>query len=626
MNKDELTAYIKNYLENDRTRSAIMLTGAWGSGKSYYIQNVLTNELNKCNHDVAIVSLYGLKTIAELNKSIYLELRAKKTLKNLASKKKNKETKKSNKLFNWLRKHGKEAASGTALVGKTIIKGVAGFFNVPVEFSDKDLEKLYTSINLNGKLIVLEDLERSGIDIIEIMGYVNNLVEQDGVKVLLVANEIEIIKYEDKEETDKDGKKIQKKVLAKTTKGYLRIKEKTVSDTISFYADLNDAVENILRLFNNNFFDEALKETTKAGIPLIVDEIANVMSEVKCYNLRALLYSCQKTLDMFFKSPGDCEIPYFRFVLCSNTAFALKLSQNSNLEWTDNIKSPNELGSYHFPLYRCCYDYIKRQFFDCEQFRRDESAYIKQKTFEVKQKDLQTALDVLHNFYEKTETEVSAAVEKIYEYLKEEENFYPLGQYSKLANYLIAARSCVNDENIIDSCKGEILNKLRGTVINNEVIHDLTYHDGIELWTDKQKDEYSAFKQEMLKAAKAESIVVLERISSPDDVQKLADSICNNFERYVGGRDFAGRLDMDGILKTLPRCSPTIINSLRGAFIDLYRSVNINDFLAADKPALTLLKEGIVKMIADGKIDDKVKALQLEWFIGNLEDIITRLS
>lgn len=626
MNKEELTAYIKNYLENDKTRSAIMLTGAWGCGKSYYIQNVLTKELNKCNHDVAIVSLYGLKTIADLNKSIYLELRAKKTLKKLASKKKNKETKKNNKLFNWLSKHGKEAASGTALVGKTIIKGVAGFFNVPVEFSDKDLEKLYTSINLNGKLIVLEDLERSGIDIIEIMGYVNNLVEQDGVKVLLVANENEIIKYEDKEETDKDGKKIQKKVPTKITAEYLRIKEKTVSDTISFYADLNDSVKNILRLFDNYYFNETLKETTNAGIPLIVDEIENVMSEVKCYNLRALLYSCQKTLDMFLKLQINCEIPYFRFVLCSNTAFALKLSQNSNLEWTDNLKSPNELGSYHFPLYRCCYDYIKRQFFDCEQFKRDESAYIKQKTFAVRQKDLQNALDILYIFYERTETEVSAAVKKIYKYLKEEENYFPLGQYSKLANYLIAARQCVNDEKIIDCCKEEILNKLYGTVINNEVIHDLTYHDGIELWTDKQKDEYSAFKQEMLNAAKAESIVVLERVSSPDDVKKLANSISNNFERYVGGRDFAGRLDIDGILKTLPSCSTSIISSLRGAFIELYRSVNINEFLAADKPALTLLKEGIAKMIADGNIDDKVKTLQLEWFIGNLEDIIARLS
>ena len=154
----------------------------------------------------------------------------------------------------------------------------------------------------------------------------------------------------------------------------------------------------------------------------------------------------------------------------------------------------------------------------------------------------------------------------------------------------------------------------------------MTYHDGIELWTDKQKDEYSAFKQEMLKDTKVESIVVLGKISSPDDVKKLADSICDNFERYVGGRDFAGRLDIDGILKTLPSCSASIISSLRGAFIELYRSVNINDFLAGDKPALILLKDGIATLIKNGKIDDKVKVLQLEWFVGNLENIITRLS
>ena len=47
--------------------------------------------------------------------------------------------------------------------------------------------KVYASVNLTGKLVVLEDLERSGIDILEVLGYVNNLVEQDGVKVLLVS-------------------------------------------------------------------------------------------------------------------------------------------------------------------------------------------------------------------------------------------------------------------------------------------------------------------------------------------------------------------------------------------------------------------------------------------------------
>ena len=39
MHTEELNKHIKNYLENDKTNSAIMLTGAWGSGKSYYVKN-----------------------------------------------------------------------------------------------------------------------------------------------------------------------------------------------------------------------------------------------------------------------------------------------------------------------------------------------------------------------------------------------------------------------------------------------------------------------------------------------------------------------------------------------------------------------------------------------------------
>lgn len=52
---------------------------------------------------------------------------------------------------------------------------------------------LYSSVDLSSKLLVFEDLERSNIDLIKLLGYVNNLVERDGVKVLLVANENEIL-------------------------------------------------------------------------------------------------------------------------------------------------------------------------------------------------------------------------------------------------------------------------------------------------------------------------------------------------------------------------------------------------------------------------------------------------
>ena len=41
MTADELNGYIMHYLEEDKTHTAIMLTGEWGSGKTYYVENIL---------------------------------------------------------------------------------------------------------------------------------------------------------------------------------------------------------------------------------------------------------------------------------------------------------------------------------------------------------------------------------------------------------------------------------------------------------------------------------------------------------------------------------------------------------------------------------------------------------
>lgn len=603
MNTNELTEYIKNYLENDRTRSAIMLTGAWGCGKSYYIQNDLVPALtDKEENRCVVVSLYGIKSLEALSKSIYLEVRAKALIKK------------------------SESLNRAKIIGKTIVKGVASFFGVDISVSEENLNQLYQSIDLTGKLIILEDLERSGLSILEVMGYVNNLVEQDGVKVLLVANEGEIIKYETKEETDKDGKKKANKVLMKESKEYFRIKEKTVSDTIQFYANLDSSIENILKLFSGKYFAKALEVKITTGIPLIVDEIEKIMFEVKCYNFRALIYSCQKTMEMFTKAKKELDIQYFQFVLCANTAFALKLSMNSNLAWTDNIKSPTELGSYHFPLYQCCYDYIKMQFFDNKQFEQNETAYINQKTFEVRQKDLQDAMNILYSFFDNTEMDVSEAVKKINKYLKEKEDYIPLEQYGKLVNYLIAIRKYVEDEKIIDQCKEEILKKVHNSVLTDDIIQKMTYHEGFILWTDEQKKEYNTFKQDMLKDIKDEGTVVLKKIKRINDVQNLAENIYNNRDKYISKRKFASELDIAGLLKVLPECSSRVIDSLRGAIIGVYSYTNIGEFLSGDKGALITLKNGIETLIAGDKISDKIVKLQLEWFQKDLNDFIEKLN
>lgn len=134
--------YIENYLANDKTKSAIMLTAPWGMGKSYYIQNSLIPHLEKDGEKkCVVVSLYGLNDIKEISKAIYLEMRVKK-----------------------LNVKGEKHEAGK-LVAKTILKNGLSIAGIDLSVSEEDLEKLYTSIDLAGKLIILEDLERSSISI-----------------------------------------------------------------------------------------------------------------------------------------------------------------------------------------------------------------------------------------------------------------------------------------------------------------------------------------------------------------------------------------------------------------------------------------------------------------------------
>ena len=634
MSAEELTAYIKNYLENDRTHSAIMLTGAWGSGKSYYIQNVLTKELNKCNHDVAIVSLYGLKTIADLNKSIYLELRAKKTLKKLASKKKNKETKKNNKLFNWLSKHGKEAASGTALVGKTIIKGVAGFFNVPVEFSDKDLEKLYTSINLNDKLIVLEDLERSGIDIIEIMGYVNNLVEQDGVKVLLVANENEIIRYKKDDVEDHDPAtqvvkefvdKDKKPILTEKTKEYIKIKEKTVFDTIKFNIGQSEAVKEIILGFSCKYFKQLLDNNTSNGKKCICDTVVDIMNMLEIYNLRAIIFACQKSEDLFNKVAEKIEIDYFETVFCSIIAFALRLSVNSNLVWGNDATSPYDLGVPAFPLHKFVYNFVKNHFFYGQDVLKVQQAFIEQRKLEIKQKEAKNALNTIYYAFEKSESEVAEAVNTICNYL-DDINVIPIMEYGKLGNYLIAIKKIISNTTLIDLCKEKILTNIQEAELTDNQKIALEVHDGIELELPEEKVEYEDFSKKIVECVNRQSVRALSTINDANGVKSLIDTISTNHGQFLSNHSLMNGINVGGLLHALPDCTSAQISELRGAIMSFYRAANIAEFLSGDKDALEELQIGLQKITDDNIIKDKVVLQQIKWFAKNVSNIIYRLK
>ena len=254
MTYQELNQYILHYVTEDKTKSAIMLTAPWGTGKSYYIQNELKPFLEKEENGkikCLIVSLYGLKDLFEVSKALYLESRI--------------------RLLN----NTSEKVTTGKFATKTILKGVTSFFGIDLSHSDKEMQELFESVDFSGKLIILEDLERSGIDILEVLGYVNNLVEQDGVKVLLVANEDEIIQYKPIETENKEEQETaelldrlsdhKNRLFTDNTITYLKVKEKTVSDTIQFKEDYKTAIKDIIQTFSNktlnNFLDSESVET-----------------------------------------------------------------------------------------------------------------------------------------------------------------------------------------------------------------------------------------------------------------------------------------------------------------------------------------------------------------------------
>ena len=306
-----------------------MLSAPWGSGKSYYIYNNLMPYLKKDGIDCIVISLYGLTNIDEISRGIFLESKV-----------------------SFLDKNS-PLLCGAKIVAKTIVKGVTSFFGIDLKTNKKDLKKLYESIDLTNKLIVLEDVERTSIDIVELLGYVNNLVEQDNVKVLLVTNEDELVN-----------------INKSNNSNYSIIKEKTVSDTIQFYSPIKDAINSIM----SNFIFKLEKNADNNDL---IDEVEIIMDQEKCHNLRSFIFACQKTEDILEKFNSNIIYEFQKSIFLSNVAFCLKRKNDDSIKWEGLDYLSSNLGTSKYPLYKFSYDYIICQFLDLYEMNKQYELFLK---------------------------------------------------------------------------------------------------------------------------------------------------------------------------------------------------------------------------------------------------------
>lgn len=180
MTEQQIKDEILRYLRDTSYNYAVLIDGEWGSGKTYFVTNTLSAAIAEQENGkdeprpVKYISLYGCKSIVDIQENIAWSFaeNARKKIKEKA---------------NW-DTTGEKASSALLLCSKKI--GNAILKKYLPETSVYEIASDW--LNLGSYIFVFDDLERCDCPLNEVFGFLNELVEHESTKVILIANEKEL--------------------------------------------------------------------------------------------------------------------------------------------------------------------------------------------------------------------------------------------------------------------------------------------------------------------------------------------------------------------------------------------------------------------------------------------------
>lgn len=242
---DELNLYI-NSKENS---GALLVTGNWGCGKTYQI-NKFKEQANS-NKIILIVSLFGVADVYGIENAIKDKLF-------------------DDYYFNYEGHKQVNKILGLANNGSKILSMFSEKFkniNTNISVGKYDLINIKKEINVMGKdeskelVLIFDDFERSKIDIVSLLGVINEYCENKKIKVIIVADE---------------------KRICKDNVEYKDFKEKVIQSTLQIDSNYREIIINIVKSYNETvegYHDFILKN---------IDNLYQVFEESTYSNLRTL--------------------------------------------------------------------------------------------------------------------------------------------------------------------------------------------------------------------------------------------------------------------------------------------------------------------------------------------------
>jgi len=153
MEREEIKQAIINYFENKSTDYAVMISGDWGSGKTYFLKNDIFSYLRAENNRPIFISLIGLRDEYKLEKKIFEKI---------------------NPFFQSLKK-----------------SQIASEADRMEQLLNKEDEK---SLDIPKNIVLcFDDLERIHVDFFETaLGFINSFIEHNKIKCIFLCNELKL--------------------------------------------------------------------------------------------------------------------------------------------------------------------------------------------------------------------------------------------------------------------------------------------------------------------------------------------------------------------------------------------------------------------------------------------------
>ncbi|WP_296879372.1 P-loop NTPase fold protein [Thomasclavelia sp.] len=582
-NQELIIEVIKRYIKSRQSlNSAIMIKGKWGCGKTYFVKKILGQEIKDFlkteDKRLYYITLNGLSNAKELIDRIQSII--------------------VREAYGYLKNTKDEPEIIEIITGIDSICDeikLQGWLNV-ARGVKKKIDNVISKNNIRSSVFIFDDLERCTISLKEVLGFINDLVEHELCKCIIIANEEEITNNED----------------------FIKIKEKFISRTIEFIPNIeaflasewqsyrnlplsNLSNENWKKFIDRNIYQYNLNLRTVQSSLYIANEVYSIcidrllkndffLRQKVLYKLLADIYS----IENYYKNGNS------------------KPNSEDESEILGIYKLGDNLNTY-LHTFKFIIDIVYDGIYNEEIILNQITYYIDSINMEGK---LSPIIE-LKNFYFMEDDDIQEKLDLIHSNI----NKLNLNQISDFFNSLIPLLDLgftYNQLTDFNQVLDLILEKIEINTIKSDYSYELLKcHTILE---GEQAEKYTS-AMEMVKKVledkeKIDNEYINKLLNDVNWTDKLKSDLKQNEYYYRKEKKYLSYFNLEDLLDKIKNSSNKQIVEFRDILYALYRRNYCKDsFTYDDETARSL-----INMLKSIEVNKKINKLTINYIINDLEE------